>query len=112
MNRTPASPSREAAEEYSPQLALSLPKGRKPWEKSETNTKPQRGERPTLASEPGDFPHGDASSCYNTGGFDATNSANRLSFRTSANSASLYTLLKSLYPSSSAFLKYSSDRSE
>jgi hypothetical protein len=49
---------------------------------------------------------------YNTGGFDATNSANRLSFRTSANSASLYTLLKSLYPSSSAFLKYSSDRSE
>ena len=60
-----------------------------------------------------DFPRatGDASS-YNTGGFDATNSANRLSFRNVANSSSLYTLLKSLYPSSSAFFKYSSDRSE
>ena len=44
-----------------------------------------------------DFPRatGDASS-YNTGGFDATNSANRLSFRNVANSSSLYTLLKSL----------------
>ncbi len=48
---------------------------------------------------------------YNAGGFAAINSTKRLSLRNSANSASLYTLLKSLYPASSAFFRYSSDRS-
>src|SRR5882724_11671445 len=36
--------SREAAKEYSPGPALSLPKGRKPWDRSEI-CKPGKGER-------------------------------------------------------------------
>ena len=55
---------------------------------------------------------GRPASSYNAGGFAAINSVNRLSLRNSANSTSLYTLLKSLYPNSSAFFRYSRDRSE
>ena len=40
--------SREAAKECSPQLALSLPKGRKPWGLNIKGAKPERGERDQL----------------------------------------------------------------
>jgi len=56
--------------------------------------------------------HGSSVLNYKAGGFAAINSVKRLSLRNSANSASLYTLLKSLYPNSSAFFRYSRDRSE
>ena len=41
----------EAASECSPQLALSLPKGRKPWERRKRN-KPRRGGRIVLTRTP------------------------------------------------------------
>ena len=47
----------------------------------------------------------------NVGILAAISSVNLGSFRSEENSTSLYTFLTSLYPSSIAFLRYSSDRS-
>src|ERR1043166_9598965 len=71
-----------------------------------------RGSRSTDPS--GVLCGGDSAVTYSVSaaGFDAISSVNRLSLRNAANSESLYTFLKSLYPSSIAFLRYCSERSE
>jgi len=69
------------------QPALSLSKVRKPWVIGEKTIKPRRGERKPLDALAQIPPP--QTTAYNTGGFAAINSTNRLSFRNSANSASL-----------------------